>query len=248
MKLRSSLASFLIAAAMAGQWALPVSAASSSVHGYGQGKITDSENRPIDAVGFTQSYGKYDCYALTPDSDNIILTFDQGYENGYTAKILDTLKQKNAKAIFFLTGDYVKAEPDLVRRMIDEGHMLGNHGMKHKSFPKLSDSEYNEEVMSLHQYMIDNYDYEMQYLRPPCGEFSEESLSRTKALGYKTIMWSFAHVDWLPDKQPECRASLDNMLKSAHPGAIYLLHSVSKTNTEVLGDLIDGLRQKGYKV
>lgn len=249
MKLQKKIASLLTASLMTfGLFSMPVYAADSAVHGYGQGIQTDSQNRPTGAVDFNSAYGKYDSYAITSDPDTVILTFDQGYENGYTGKILDTLKQKNVKAIFFLTGDYVKSEPALVQRMIDEGHMLGNHGMKHKSFPKLSESEFNEEVMSLHQYMIDNFNYEMQYMRPPCGEFSAQSLERSSKLGYKTIMWSFAYVDWKADQQPECSSSLQKMISCAHPGAIYLLHSVSKTNSEVLGDLIDELRNMGYTV
>ena len=121
------------------------------VHGYGQGCRYDGQNRPIGAVEFNQQYGGYDACALSGDSRYILLTFDQGYENGYTAQILDTLKEKNVKAIFFLTGDYARKETALVQRMVDEGHVLGNHGMTHASMPKLEGAALEEEIMSLHQ-------------------------------------------------------------------------------------------------
>lgn len=222
------------------------SALSTEKCGYGQGKETDSSNCPLGAVNFNSAYGKYGCYAMTPEDNRIILTFDQGYENGYTEPILDTLKEKNVKAIFFLTGDYAKKEEALVKRMIDEGHILGNHGMTHASMPELSKEKLQEEVMSLHNYVIEKYGYEMQYLRPPCGEFSEESLALTNELGYKTLMWSFAYVDWKTDAQPNTSEALEKIVSSGHGGGIYLLHSVSSTNAAVLGDAIDRLRENGF--
>lgn len=226
---------------------LPVFADNSTqLQGYGQGIEKDETNRPLGAVDFNNCYQKSDAYSLSDDENQIILTFDQGYENGYTSKILDTLKEKNVKAIFFLTGDYAKKETALVRRMIDEGHAIGNHGMTHASFPKLSVEELKEEITSLHDFVLENYNYEMQYLRPPCGEYSEKSLQITKELGYKTIMWSFAYVDWNTENQPSPEESLQNALNCAHNGGIYLLHSVSATNCQILGSLIDGLKAKGY--
>lgn len=215
-------------------------------HGYGQGTAVDGENRPTGAVDFNSLYGKYNAYALNSEENRIILTFDQGYENGYTAPILDTLKEKNVRAIFFLTGDYAKKETELVKRMIEEGHTLGNHGMTHASMPALSESEMKEEIMSLHNYVLENYGYEMQYLRPPCGEFSETSLSVTQLCGYKTLFWSYAYVDWITDKQPEPASSLQKAVNAGHSGGIFLLHSVSSTNAQILGDVIDGLRAKGF--
>lgn len=223
-----------------------VKALSSEKHGYGQGTATDSQNCPVGAADFNSQYNQYDAYALTNDKKRIILTFDQGYENGYTAPILDVLKEKNVKAIFFLTGDYAKKEETLVKRMIDEGHVLGNHGMTHASMPELNAGELKEEVMSLHEFVADKYGYEMQYLRPPCGEFSEESLSVCSEMGYKTLMWSFAYVDWKTDDQPDPGQALERIVSSAHGGGIYLLHSVSSTNAAVLGDVIDRLRAEGF--
>lgn len=142
MRFASSAAAFLTAALVP---CSAVYAADSTKIGYGQGTTLDEKGRPADAVSFNQRYSDLEAYALTNDDDRIIITFDQGYENGYTEKILDTLKEKNVKAIFFLTGDYAKKETALVQRMIDEGHILGNHGMTHASLPELSDSEAEEE-------------------------------------------------------------------------------------------------------
>ncbi len=225
-----------------------VSAADSTAIGYGQGTAVDSENRPCDATAFDARYASYDAYATTPDRSRIILTFDQGYENGYTAAILDTLREKNATAIFFLTGDYAKAEPELVRRMIDEGHVLGNHGMTHASLPTLTEQEAVCEIMDLHEYVADNYGYEMQYFRFPCGEYSEERLETAASLGYKTLFWSYAYVDWQTDSQPDPAQALSGLTAHAHGGEILLLHSVSSTNAAILGDAIDAMRAEGYLV
>lgn len=224
----------------------PIQAEASQKLGYGQGTAVDSENCPLGAVDFNSQYSKYDTYALTEDKSRIILTFDQGYENGYTAPILDVLKEKNVKAIFFLTGDYAKKEEALVKRMIDEGHVLGNHGMTHASLPELNSNELHEEIESLHNFVLEKYGYEMQYLRPPCGEYSEEMLSECQKMGYKTLMWSFAYVDWKTDSQPDKSEALEKITTSAHGGGIYLLHSVSSTNAAVLSDAIDNLREQGF--
>lgn len=226
--------------------ALPVSAANGI--GYGQGTQVDAQNVPLGALDFNAQYGQYDAYATSPDTGRILLTFDQGYENGYTAQILDTLREKHATAIFFLTGDYAKSEPELVRRMIAEGHMLGNHGMTHASLPSLSPAAQREELQSLHDYVIEKYGYTMQYFRFPCGEYSEEALRTVQSLGYKTVFWSGAHVDWLTDAQPDPDAALEKLTAQAHGGEILLLHSVSATNTRILGTLIDRLRENGYQI
>ncbi len=234
--------SFISAVALASS----VSFINVSAQGYGQGTQYDEKNRPTGAVDFNSQYECYDAYALSGDEKQIILTFDQGYENGYTTKILDTLKEKNVKAIFFLTGDYAQKETELVERMIKEGHCIGNHGMKHLKMSEISEQEIIEEISTLHELVLDKYGYEMQYLRPPCGEFSEESLKTTQDMGYKTLMWSFAYVDWKTDDQPECETAKQKIISSAHGGEIILLHSVSETNSNILGDVIDKLRAEGY--
>lgn len=226
----------------------PAAAAGSTAIGYGQGVAVDSENRPCDALTFDAQYEQYDAYATTPDRRRVILTFDQGYENGYTAEILDTLRDKGVSAIFFLTGDYAQSEPELVNRMIAEGHVLGNHGMTHANLTELTEQEAEQEIMELHEYVLDTYGYEMQYFRFPCGTYSEERLKTVQSLGYKTLFWSYAYVDWQTDAQPDPAKALKGLVKSMHGGEILLLHSVSATNAEILGEAIDAFRSAGFIV
>ncbi len=251
MQRKDSMQRIIPAAAVLTAAIVPCSAvyaADTTKKGYGQGTAVDNTNRPCGAVEFNSRYGGLDAFALSEDDKRIIISFDQGYENGYTEKILDTLKEKNVSAIFFLTGDYAKKEPELVKRMIAEGHTLGNHGMTHASLPTLSDKAAREEIMSLHNYVINNYGYQMQYFRPPCGEYSEKALEITQDCGYKTLFWSFAYVDWKTNSQPDPDEALRKLTDSAHGGEILLLHSVSATNAQILGELIDSLRDKGYTV
>ncbi|MBR4627356.1 MAG: polysaccharide deacetylase family protein [Ruminococcus sp.] len=223
-------------------------AADTTKKGYGQGTAVDGQNRPLSAAQFSQQYADLGAFALSRDDKRIIITFDQGYENGYTSKILDTLKEKNVQAIFFLTGDYAKKEPELVRRMIAEGHTLGNHGMTHASLPVLSEEAARDEIMSLHNYVMNNYGYQMQFFRCPCGEYSDAALETVQKCGYKTVFWSYAYVDWKTDAQPDKSEAMKKLCNSAHGGEILLLHSVSSTNAEILGDVIDALRAKGFTV
>ena len=217
-----------------------IGALDSEALGWGPGGPVDSENRSQGAIAYQEKYGKYDAYFIAPSSEKIYLTFDEGYENGYTADILDTLKEKGVHAVFFITMPYAKEQPELVQRMIDEGHIVGNHSNKHITYPSLSLDEAKEDLMSLHQYMLDTYQYKMSVFRFPEGNFSEQALALVQSCGYKTLFWSFAYKDWHTDNQPDPASALDTMLKKAHPGAIYLLHAVSSTNAQVLGAFIDG--------
>lgn len=210
------------------------------------GNVVDSLNRPLNAYNQQIQYGHLGMVTLTGEENIIYLTFDEGYENGYTPKILDTLKEKNVKAVFFVTLSYVKKQPDLVRRMINEGHVVGNHSVTHPVMTTLSPEEVVEEIMGLHEYMLEHFGYEMHLFRPPTGAYSEATLAQAKALGYRTVEWSFAYADWNTDNQPDPTESKQTILKKAHDGAVYLLHAVSKTNTEILGDVIDGFRSQGY--
>ncbi len=223
------------------------SALDTACHGYGQGVRFDERNRPADAVEFNNGYSEYNAIAIRETDDlTINLTFDQGYENGYTSKILDTLKEKGVKATFFVVGDYVRREPELVKRMIDEGHTVGSHSVHHYSMPSLSVDECRDEIMELHREVLRDFGCEMTLFRPPKGEYSEQSLAVTGDLGYKTVLWSFAYADWDTENQPDPKSSLDKLIARAHPGAVYLLHSVSKTNAEILGDFIDEMKARGY--
>ena len=215
---------------------------------WGQGVQFNEDNQPIASVLNQQTYGKYDAYFIGPDEDKVIyLTFDQGYENGYTADILDTLKEKGVPATFFLVGDYVERNGPLVERMIAEGHAVGNHSWGHKDATTLSIEEAEEELAKLHDLVAEQYGVEMTLYRPPSGVYSERTLSIAQNAGYRTIFWSFAYKDWEVDNQPDPAEALERTVARAHNGAIYLLHSVSSTNAAILGDLIDALTAEGYR-
>ncbi|MBO5377114.1 MAG: polysaccharide deacetylase family protein [Ruminiclostridium sp.] len=214
--------------------------------GWGLGKDKNDKNQPIDAVKAQEKYkdcnGEFLC-----DDGKILLTFDVGYENGCTAEILDTLKEKNIKAVFFVTYDYCKTSPELVKRMIDEGHTVGNHTYTHPSMPDCSESEMIEEVMTLHDYVAEKFGCKMELFRFPKGEFSEKALSVVKSLGYTSVFWSFAYSDWDVNAQPDPMQSLQKIKDSTHSG-IYLLHAVSETNTQILGEVIDYWQSEGYEI
>ena len=228
--------------------ALDYSALSAEKHGYGQGVQLDEDNRPLGALDFNERFGGYNATAIDPaDKKTIRLTFDEGYENGYTSAILDVLKDRGVKATFFVLEDYAVKEPKLVQRMIDEGHTVGNHSVHHYSMPDLSAEECRREITGLHDYILDEFGYEMTEFRPPKGEFSERSLAVARDCGYETVLWSFAYADWDVDSQPPEQESLEKLKSSLHNGAIYLLHPVSSTNAAILGDFIDYALSQGYE-
>jgi len=213
---------------------------------WGPGGPKDSKNRSQSALMYNTKYGAYNAVFIAEESPNVYLTFDEGYEYGLTGKILDTLKEKGVKALFFVTGDFAKSEHDLIRRMIDEGHLIGSHSWGHKNYSSLTPAQISEDLTKLSDYIYENFDYEMKYFRFPSGNFSEQALASVAAAGYKSVFWSFAYVDWLTDKQPEPVSSCSKIVSAACPGMIYLLHSVSKTNADILGDVIDQVRAQGY--
>lgn len=224
---------------------------------FGPGR-TSNGVRPPYPIADQEKYGKYAGNFIGPDNGKIYLTFDCGYE--YTAtnpdgstyrvteKILDVLKEKGAKGVFFITIHYAETQYDLVRRMIDEGHIVGNHTCNHPAMPDVSIDKMIYEVMTLHDYVRDRYGYEMFLFRPPTGAFSVRSLAVVQNLGYKNVHWSFAYSDWDTENQPDLASSLELVTNSAHSGAIYLLHAISTTNASILGDVIDDLRTQGYEI
>ena len=181
------------------------------------------------------------------EEKKIYLTFDEGYEAGYTQKILEILKNNEVKATFFITAHYVNTQPDLVKQMIDEGHIVGNHTVNHKRMPDLNDEKINTEIMDLHKAIYEKFGYEMKYIRPPMGEFSERTLQITNSLGYKTVMWSFAYEDWNEERQPDETKSKEKILNNLHNGEIMLLHGNSKTNTNILDYIIKEVKNMGYE-
>ena len=191
---------------------------------------------------------KYNGMAMGNNNDKYIyVTFDLGYEAGYTAKILDVLKENNVPAAFFITAHYVNTASDLVQRMIDNGHIIGNHTVNHKSMPGLSKDKLTEELMNLHTAIYEKFGYEMKYMRPPKGEYSEKSLDITTKLGYVPVMWSFAYADWDEAKQPSHNEGINKIVDNVHNGEIMLLHATSKTNMEILDTIIKQIKDMGYE-
>lgn len=177
----------------------------------------------------------------------VYLTFDLGYEAGYTSKILEVLKQNNVKATFFITAHYVNTEPELVKQMIDEGHIIGNHTVNHKSMPDCSLDTIKKEVMDLHTSIKEKFNYEMKFIRPPKGEYSERTVAYTNTLGYTSVMWSFAYDDWNENKQGREEYGKKKILDNLHNGEIILLHATSKDNSNILDDVIKQAKEQGYE-
>ena len=192
----------------------------------------------------------YDAAYLGDVSRKVLyLTFDAGYENGCTEKILDILKQQQVPAAFFLVGNYLEKNADLVRRMAAEGHTVGNHTMHHYDMSKLSDKEaFSRELTDLETLYKEVTGQDMQkFYRPPQGIYSEENLKMARELGYKTVFWSLAYVDWNNDAQPTKEEAFRKLLPRTHPGAVVLLHSTSRTNAEILEELITKWKEEGYE-
>ena len=204
---------------------------------------------PVGNAGRDQ-LRQYDAAYLGDPSKNVIyLTFDAGYENGCTEKILDVLQAQQVPAAFFLVGNYLEKNADLVRRMIAEGHTVGNHTMHHYDMSKLSDkAAFTKELTDLESLFREVTGKELpKYYRPPQGIYSEENLKMAKELGYRTVFWSLAYVDWQNDRQPTKEEAFAKLLPRTHPGAVVLLHSTSRTNAEILEELISKWKEEGYQ-
>lgn len=222
---------------------------SNTTYAWGFRRMKDKV-QPEFTASYTKVLDEYEgIYVGNKEDKNIYLTFDEGYENGYTGAILDTLKEKQVTAVFFVTMPYVKQNPDLIRRMIDEGHIVGNHTVNHPSMPSVTDDvKLEEEITKLHEYVKENFGgYEMTYLRPPKGEYSERTVKISKDLGYKTVLWSSAYDDWDTTKQDRLDYARKMIYNYTHNGCVMLLHAVSKDNTALLGEVIDTLRNEGYE-
>jgi peptidoglycan-N-acetylmuramic acid deacetylase len=187
-------------------------------------------------------------YLQHTDEKVLYLTFDEGYENGYTPKILDVLKENQVKAAFFITGPYLTKHSDFVKRMVEEGHIVGNHTVRHLSMPDVTeDQKLEEEILGLERPFYEMFRKNMKYIRPPKGEYSERTLALTKSLGYKTVFWSFAYLDWDVKNQKGTEYAYNKVMDGLHNGAILLLHAVSKDNAEALDRIIKDARAKGYE-
>ena len=208
------------------------------------------EGAPPTGTASSSALEKYGAAYLGDTTEPVIyLTFDAGYENGCTSQILDVLKAHNAPAAFFLVGNYIEKNADLVRRMVDEGHTVGNHTMHHYDMSKLTDkAQFTKELEDLETLFRETTGQELpKFYRPPQGVYSESNLEMAKELGYKTVFWSLAYVDWNNDSQPTPAQAFSKLLPRIHNGAVVLLHSTSKTNAQILDELLSKWEEMGYR-
>lgn len=217
--------------------------------GFGWG-YKKSVNGEVPEIGkyedMLKAYNGY--YADKSGEKYLYLTFDNGYEEGYTPMILDVLKKENVPATFFVTGHYVETAPDLVKRMVDEGHIVGNHSYHHPDFSVLTKAAMKKELEDLAEKVSEvSSQKHLKYLRPPRGIFNERTLQWAEELGYIHIFWSIAFKDWETNNQKGWRYAYDEVMEQIHPGAIILLHTVSKDNAEALGKIIQDLKKEGYE-
>ena len=211
-------------------------------------KRADNHLQPDVGAENKRIIDKYNGLCLgNPEKKYVYLTFDAGYEAGYTEKILEVLKQNNVKATFFITGHYLNTQTELVGKMIENGNTVGNHTVNHKSMPEIGLDTLKDEIMKLHTAVYEKYGYEMKYLRPPKGECSERTMSYTNSLGYTTVMWSLAYDDWDENKQGREEYGKSKILDNVHNGAIILLHSNSKDNCNILNEVIHEIKNNGYE-
>ena len=212
--------------------------------------IKRDDNHQGSGCDDTVDISEYGAYYLDESTEEKVmyLTFDCGYENGYTEQILDVLKEENVPACFFVTKTYIRDNPDLTKRMKEEGHQVGNHTITHPSMPEISYEEIINEVNGCAEYMKEATGYPMDpYLRPPMGEYSERTLAITCDLGFKTIFWSMAYMDFDVNNQPGADYVINHFEKYHHSGAIILMHNVSSSNAEALKTVICNLKAEGYR-
>ena len=232
-----------------GQEAVPKEAAAMFEAAENWGLSFQNEGMPPVANATADELKQYNAYYADMSGKKVIyLTFDAGYENGNTPAILDTLKKHNVPAAFFLVGNYLETSPELVKRMISEGHIVANHTYHHPDMSKISSKDaFEKELSDLEALYTEVTGGTMaRYYRPPQGKYSKENLAMAKELGYTTFFWSLAYVDWYQDKQPTREEAVKKLLGRIHPGAIVLLHSTSSTNAAILDELLTKWEDMGY--
>ena len=254
IKISSCLALFVLFAGsfvlgrLAAQIAPTISSAIQTDAEENWGLSFQEEGKLPAANASIQEMEKYNAYYAKDTQEKVLyLTFDCGYENGNTPAILDALKKHNVKAAFFVVGNYLETSPDLVKRMIEEGHIVGNHSYHHPDMSNMGKEEFTKELGELETLYKQIAGTPMKkYYRPPQGKYSKSSLQLAKDLGYQTVFWSLAYVDWNQDSQPTNEEAFDKLLKRVHPGAVVLLHNTSKTNGEILDELLTKWEEMGY--
>ena len=217
-------------------------------HSYGVAKDGKPNEISLNAQQYFET-NKFKAFCLDTKKDKKImyLTFDCGYENGYTEKILDILKDKKVNAAFFCTLPQVKDNPDLIKRMIDERHIVGNHSVTHPSFAEISVEQMKTEIKGMEDYLKDNFNYSEPYFRFPKGEYNDTALKVVEEMGYTSVFWSLAYADWDLNNQKGEKYAFDKVTARFHPGAVILLHSVSPDNANALDEIIDEARKQGYE-
>lgn len=217
-------------------------------HSYGVAKNGKANDISVNTQRyFNEKNFKAFCLDTKSKEKVLYLTFDCGYENGYTEKILDVLKEKKVNAAFFCTLPQVKENPELIKRMIKEGHIVGNHSVTHPSFAEISTEQMKEEIVGMEKYLKENFNYSEPYFRFPKGEYTEQALKTVESLGYTSVFWSLAYSDWDLSNQKGEQYAFDKVVSRLHPGAVILLHSVSPDNANALDDIIDEAKRQGYK-
>ncbi|HHV97909.1 MAG TPA: delta-lactam-biosynthetic de-N-acetylase [Clostridiaceae bacterium] len=212
-------------------------------------KLNSEHKTPEINSNIKEMIDKYDGIYVGDTSKKVIyLTFDEGYENGYTPKILDVLKENDVKTIFFVTGSYIDRNPELIQRMLDEGHQIGNHSISHPSLPDVDYEKLEQELLGLDDKLYEKFGVRTKYMRPPSGEYSERVLAAAQQLGYKTIFWSFAYDDWYADKIRGADYAYNKVMANLHNGAVMLLHAVSKDNADALDRIIKDIKAQGYEI
>lgn len=239
----------LVAVILAGAASSAFAAGTGGAYHFGFKKSQNGKLPSIAEEGFQGIVKKHDAIFLgDTNQKELYLTFDNGYENGYTSKILDVLKAKQVPAIFFVTGHYIKDQPELIKRMWGEGHLIGNHSWTHPDMTQVSSDAIQNELDKVKVEVAKlTGQKEMPFLRPPRGIFSDRTLAVSRQLGYTHVFWSVAYRDWEPQKQRGRDFAYRSVMSQLHPGAVILLHSVSKDNTEALGQIIDDARKQGYQ-
>lgn len=200
-------------------------------------------------VEFQKTFEKYGAFTLDTSGEKVLyLTFDCGYEyENLTSKVLDVLKEKGVNATFFCTLDHIKKETDLIARMIKEGHIVGNHSTTHPSFANINRTKMAKEIEETENYLRENFGYAAKYFRFPAGEYNESALELVESLGYSSVFWSVAYDDWDTSKVRGKDYTVKTVMERLHPGAVILLHSVSRDNAEALSEIIDKAREQGYR-
>lgn len=226
--------------------AIPLGTLSGDCNGWGFRRL--GFGRPEFTAAQETDMERFDCIYMGEETEKrLYLTFDEGYENGYTGKILDVLQKTETPAAFFITGAYLEREPELVERMVKEGHIVGNHSLNHPSMPSLpSVAEVEREVASLEKKFFDAFGEHMTYFRPPRGEYSQRTLAITANMGYTNTFWSLAYEDWHQDKVQGADYAYRQVMENLHSGCVLLLHAVSKDNADALERIITDARGQGY--